>query len=187
MNGAFAFADALQRYRRARGFTQAELAEQAHISVRAVSDLERGLKHPQRATVRLLSEALALLPDDARAFDVAARSRPARIGDTSGRTSGRHEGNLPIQHRRLIGRARDIAGICQALRDESGLVTVVGPGGVGKTRLAVEVANKLRADYVAEVWFVDLSSVTEGELVAPTIATSLGIRVELDSGPKQRS
>jgi predicted ATPase len=70
------------------------------------------------------------------------------------------------------------------LRDESGLVTVVGPGGVGKTRLAVEVANKLRADYVDEVWFVDLSSVTEAELVVPTIATSLGIRVELDSGPE---
>jgi transcriptional regulator with XRE-family HTH domain len=45
-----AFAEALQRHRRARGLTQAELAEHAHLSVRASSDLERGLKHPQRAS-----------------------------------------------------------------------------------------------------------------------------------------
>jgi transcriptional regulator with XRE-family HTH domain len=76
MTGAPAFAEALQRYRRGRGLTQAELAEQAHISVRAVSDLERGLKHPQRATVRFLSEALALLPDESLTFEVVARSRP---------------------------------------------------------------------------------------------------------------
>ena len=53
----------------ARGFTQAEWAEHAQISVRAVSDLERGLKHPQRATIRLLTEALGLLSDEARDFE----------------------------------------------------------------------------------------------------------------------
>src|SRR5262249_27556990 len=87
--------------------------------------------------------------------------------------------------RRLIGRARDVAGVCQALQSEqSSLVTVVGPGGVGKTRLVVEVASKLRAEYIDGIWFVDLSSVTEADLVAPTSATSLGIRVELDSRPE---
>ena len=70
------------------------------------------------------------------------------------------------------------------LSEDSSLVTVVGPGGVGKTRLALEVANRIRAEYVDGVWFVDLSSVTEAELVAPTIASSLGLRVELDSGPE---
>src|SRR5438876_8516418 len=136
-----AFGEALQRYRRARGFTQAELAEHAQISVRAVSDLERGLKHPQRATIRLLTEALGLLPDEARDFEVVARSRPAR-GGTSDESAGQNT-NLPVRHRRLIGRAHDVAGVCQVLRSEdSSLVTVVGPGGVGKTRLALEVANR---------------------------------------------
>jgi len=184
VKSASAFGGALQRYRRVRGLTQAALAEQAHISVRAVSDLERGLKYPQRATVRMLSEALALLPEEARDFEVAARSRPARTGPT-GNASARQDTNLPVQHRRVIGRARDIAGVCQALRTAaSSLVTVVGPGGVGKTRLALEVANSLQLDYQDGVWFVDLSSVAEAELVAPTIATSLGVRVELDSGPE---
>ena len=184
VDSAFAFSEALQRHRRARGLTQAELAEQAHLSVRAVSDLERGLKHPQRATVRLLTQALALLPDDARDFEVAARSRPASGGGARG-GSLRQAGNLPVQHQRLIGRAGDTAGVCQAmLNEEARLVTVVGPGGVGKTRLALEVANNLRAEYADGVWFADLASVTEAELVAPTIATSLGIRVELDSRPE---
>ena len=187
VNSTSAFAEALQRHRRARGLTQAQLAEQAHISVRAVSDLERGLKHPQRVTVRLLSEALALSPEEARRFEVVARSRPARASGSGG-GSVRQETNLPVQHRRLIGRAREVAGVCQALHtEENSLVTMVGPGGVGKTRLAIEVANKLRPDYVDGVWFVDLSSVTEAELVAPTIAASLGIRVELDSGPDRKS
>jgi len=184
VDGASGFAEALQRYRRARGLTQAALAERAHISVRAVSDLERGLKHPQRATVRLLTEALGLPSDESHDFEVLARSRPVRGASANGGPA-RHETNLPVQHRRLIGRARDVAGVCQALQSEqSSLVTVVGPGGVGKTRLVLEVASKLRPEYIDGIWFVDLSSVTEADLVAPTIATSLGIRVELDSRPE---
>src|SRR5262249_21534335 len=144
----------------------------------------RGLKHPQRATVRLLTQALTLLPDEARDFEVAARSRPAREGGPR-RGSLRQVGNLPVQHQRVIGRGGDTAGVCQGmLGEEACLVTVVGPGGVGKTRLALEVASKLRAEYADGVWFVDLSSVTEAELVAPAVATSLGIRVELDSRPE---
>ncbi|HEY1296390.1 MAG TPA: helix-turn-helix transcriptional regulator [Chloroflexota bacterium] len=74
MNSASGFAEALQRYRRTRGLTQAALAERAHISVRAVSDLERGLKHPQRATVRLLTEALGLPSHESHDFEVLARA-----------------------------------------------------------------------------------------------------------------
>jgi transcriptional regulator with XRE-family HTH domain len=69
---ASAFAEALQRYRRARGLTRAELAEKAHSRVRAVSNLERGLKRPQRTTVRLLTDALELQPDEARDFKTLA-------------------------------------------------------------------------------------------------------------------
>ena len=61
LNGGRAvFGEVLQRHRHAQHLTQAELAEKAGLSERAISDLERGLKHPQRATVRLLIEALGL-------------------------------------------------------------------------------------------------------------------------------
>ena len=198
MYSASAFAEALQQHRHARGLTQAELAERAHLSERAISDLERGLKNPQRATVRLLTQALGLAPHQASDFEVAARSRPPSAGSGSG-TPAQRETNLPIQHRSLVGRARDADGVCQTLlREEGCLVTLVGPGGVGKTRLALEVGHKLQAAHThaeagharAEagladgVWFVDLSAVTEADLVAPAVATALGIRVELDSGPE---
>ncbi len=57
MNGAAVFGEALRKQRIARRLTQAELAEKAELSERAISDLERGLKHPQRASVRLLYSA----------------------------------------------------------------------------------------------------------------------------------
>jgi ribosome-binding protein aMBF1 (putative translation factor) len=60
-----AFAGALRHHRRARGLTQVELAERSQLSERAISDRERRLKSPQRATLRLLTAALALSPDEA--------------------------------------------------------------------------------------------------------------------------
>jgi transcriptional regulator with XRE-family HTH domain len=74
MNGVAEFGEALRRHRHTRRLTQLELAELAGLSERAVSDLERGLKRPQRATVRLLIEALRMAPDVAQELEVAARS-----------------------------------------------------------------------------------------------------------------
>ena len=68
------FADLLQRYRRAAGLTQEELAERAHLSVRGISNLERGVRRlPQRGTITLLAEALALSATDRADFEAAAR------------------------------------------------------------------------------------------------------------------
>jgi DNA-binding XRE family transcriptional regulator len=66
----------LRRYRQAAGLTQEDLAERAGLSVRAISDLERGLhRSPQRDTVRMLADALNLPPDERAAFEAAARTR----------------------------------------------------------------------------------------------------------------
>src|SRR5664279_5121829 len=68
------FAELLQRHRRAAGLTQEELAERAHLSVRGISNLERGVRRlPQRGTVTLLAEALALSVTDREPFEAAAR------------------------------------------------------------------------------------------------------------------
>jgi transcriptional regulator with XRE-family HTH domain len=123
----------LRRHRRAIGLTQAELAEQAHLSERAISDLERGLKNPQRATVRLLIRALGLLPDQAGEFEALARHSSPTASDPANGIPVRRGTNLPIHLRPLIGRAHDSEGVCRALLADQGcLVTLVGPGGVGK-------------------------------------------------------
>jgi predicted ATPase len=80
----------------------------------------------------------------------------------------------------LVGRKRELAEILRLLaRERAQLVTVTGPGGVGKTRLALELAAELVADMADGVFFVDLSAVTDSALVLPTIASTLGARREL--------
>ena len=85
--------------------------------------------------------------------------------------------NLPSAVTPFVGRRQESARLATLL-DEHRLVTIVGPGGAGKTRLAVEVAEERVARYPDGVWFVDLAPVTEPGLVAVETATALGLRPE---------
>jgi predicted ATPase len=88
----------------------------------------------------------------------------------------RHMHNLPIQPTMLLGREQEVAGVCALLRqDDVRLVTLTGPGGVGKTRLGLQVAAELSDSFADGVWFVQLSRLTDPALVLPTIAQTLGL------------
>jgi predicted ATPase/class 3 adenylate cyclase len=82
--------------------------------------------------------------------------------------------NLPIQLTSFIGREKEIVEVRQAL-SEHRLVTLTGPGGSGKTRLALQVATEMIEHFRDGVFFVALASITDSGLVASTIAQSLGI------------
>ena len=82
-------------------------------------------------------------------------------------------GNLREQLSSFIGRNAELAQLSETVRT-CRLVTLVGPGGVGKTRLAVEVAASLREGYRDGAWLVELAGVTEPEGVAPAVAGALG-------------
>jgi class 3 adenylate cyclase len=87
--------------------------------------------------------------------------------------------NLPLSPTPLVGRARELADLVLMLREGARLVTITGPGGIGKTRLSVETAAELVTAFDDGVWFVDLSAVRDPHLVEPAIATGLGATVEL--------
>ena len=162
------FGPLLKRLRLTAGLTQEELAERAGVSPRAVSDLERDARRsPRLDTVRLLADAL-MLDADLRAALLAA-ARPAVVAPSSTSRPGRP---LPP----LIGRAGVAAAIVELLdRGETRLLTLTGPGGVGKTRLALDVLATLSDRYPDGAVFVDLAPLRDAALVVAAIAQQVGL------------
>jgi len=167
------FGELLKRKRLARGLSQEGLAERARMSASAIGALERGARRaPYRDTVALLATALELSDVERAELDAAAdrgRGRQSRNDTTS---TAPH--NLPTRLSSFLGRDREIAEI-EALLENHRLVTITGSGGIGKTRTAVEVAQRLLGARLHEAWFVDLSPIDDGALVAGTIASVLNL------------
>jgi predicted ATPase/transcriptional regulator with XRE-family HTH domain len=188
-NSSASFGDRLRRSRQAAGLTQEELAERAGLSRRGIADLESGARlRPRKDTVALLVAALGLAGEDCAAFEGAAhppaRSSPDLPADSPPLNAlDRHAHNLPIQLTPLLGREQEVAAVVALLRRaDVRLVTLTGPGGVGKTRLALQVAAELTDDFLDGVWLVSLSRLADPALVVPTIARTLGLQ-EVGSRP----
>jgi predicted ATPase/DNA-binding XRE family transcriptional regulator len=168
------FGDLLRRLRTEAGLTQEELAERAGLSTRGISDLERGVNRwPFRATVEALIGALSPgQPDVDQLWARAARPHTPRItpGDEG-------TGRLPVPPTPILGRELEEAKALRFLRWEGKrLLTLTGTGGVGKTRLALQIAWTARGDYTDGAVFVPLAAVGDPALVPVTVASMLGIR-----------
>ena len=92
----------------------------------------------------------------------------------SDRKSARTPGNLPQSMTSFVGRRRDIAGVKQRM-SESRLVTLLGSGGVGKTRLALRVAEDARKAFGDGVWMVELASLVDAERLTQTVLSALEV------------
>jgi predicted ATPase/class 3 adenylate cyclase/Tfp pilus assembly protein PilF len=110
-----------------------------------------------------------------RVFQLIAPDVPSEFPPL--RTLEGRPNNLPLQPTPLVGRQREVEEILERLRDEQArLLTLTGPGGTGKTRLALQVGADLLEQFDDGVFFVSLASVTDPELVLSTIAASLGVK-----------
>jgi predicted ATPase/class 3 adenylate cyclase len=110
-----------------------------------------------------------------RVFQLAAPGLPSEFPVL--RTLEGYPNNLPLQPTPLVGREREVAEIADRARsEEARLLTLTGPGGMGKTRLALQAAADLLEEFEDGVFFVVLATITDPELVAFTIAVSLGVK-----------
>jgi len=100
-----------------------------------------------------------------------------RLSDLHSNRQDARPSNLPVPTTAFVGRDKELAALKQLLlRPDVRLVTVTGPGGIGKSRLAIEVARDLAAHFASGVYFVPLAAVSDPNLIILAIAQTLGLR-----------
>lgn len=172
MSSEVPFSELLRLQRRAAGYSQEVLAERAGLSAGAIGSLEQGLRRaPHRDTVRALADALCMSESEREQLEeAAARAR----GRQRRRTSG-----IPPSLTSFVERVE--LGELKGLVAEHRLLTVTGSPGIGKTRIATEVARRIEDSY-DETWFVDLLPIRDRNLVASQVALCLNVPVEGNDG-----
>jgi predicted ATPase/DNA-binding XRE family transcriptional regulator len=160
------FGALLRQYRVTASLTQEALGERAHLSAAAIAALERGRRiAPRPGTVLRLAQALHLTRNERAGLIAAA---------TSGPTHGGTMPTMPTVLTSFVGRERELADLNTALRT-SRLLTLTGGGGVGKTRLVVELVRRLGDGYRDGVAFVDLAPLADPGLVPEAAAAAVGV------------
>lgn len=144
------------------------------MSVDAVSALERGVRRaPHNSTLDLLIAALELVPGDALELKQTASRARARGSETL--AAAPPGSNLQHPASSFIGRRSETAEVGRLITDENcRIVTITGPGGVGKSRLALESVKQIAGN---DGWIVSLATVADSSRVAGTIAKALRIAV----------
>jgi transcriptional regulator with XRE-family HTH domain len=189
--GAGAFAVLLRQLRLAAHMTQLALAERAGLSARSIQHLEAGLGQPHVDTMRRLADALELEPDERLKFQAAGKPGPRphsrrdrddrRPQDQSGQST-----SLPTPLTSFIGRENDCVEV-ERLVASARMVTLLGVGGLGKTRLALAVAERFTASSAIPVIFVDLAPVRSGRVVSQALLAAMGLDERGDQPVLERS
>jgi|HubBroStandDraft_4_1064222.scaffolds.fasta_scaffold00715_5 predicted ATPase/DNA-binding XRE family transcriptional regulator len=180
------FGTLLRQFRLDAGMTQQQLAERAKLSVEAIGALERGARtRPYRQTIVLLARALQLSPEReallegaiAVAHSPRRRRRiealqPSLLRIVRRDTLATRRHNLPQPVTSFVARQDEIRELT-ALLGEHRLLTIVGAGGVGKTRIAVQLGSELLEACPDGVWLIDLAPLADQALVASAVLTAL--------------
>jgi predicted ATPase/DNA-binding XRE family transcriptional regulator len=194
------FGSWLRRRRKALDLTQDALAGLVGCSKDLIVKIEGEARRPSREIAALLATHLQLAAEERDDFIRCARAelaadrlppptasvpRPAFARAATIESAPKHY--LPLQISSFLGREREIAELSALIgRPDRRLVTLTGPGGTGKTRLALQVAAAVAAEYPDGVWFVDLAPISDPQQVAPAIMQALGIRELPDRTPQER-
>ena len=171
------FGSRLRRLREAAGLTQEELAGRAGLTAKAVSALERGeRKRPYPHTVRSLADALKLSEGERTVLTEAIPRRSVNVA-LPFEAATASPSSLPASLTPLLGREPEVAEIVGLLGQGAvRLLTLTGPGGIGKTRLGIEAAQQAAGYFPDGVAFVALAPLGDAALVMPSVSQVLGLR-----------
>ncbi len=179
------FGDWLKRRRMGLGLTQDQLALQINCSTSALRKFESEERRPSAETIEQLADFFNIPSEERKSFLRFARGDwQAFAGSDTENAPWRlsimdQQSNLPSLFTSFIGRQKEQREVINLL-NKNRLVTLAGVGGIGKTRLAIQVGHQLRPDYAHGVWFVPLDSISDPLSVPQTVASVFGIREGID-------
>jgi predicted ATPase/transcriptional regulator with XRE-family HTH domain len=186
----------LKQRRQALNLTQADLARCVGYSVAAIRKIEADERRPSRQGAELLADCLDIPLAERPTFLKVIRAELrvdhlATVSPTEPTSHGsaapppRLTPPLPAPPTPLVGREHELATIARLLQDANcRLLTLVGPGGIGKTRLALETAHHRQPAFAGDVYFVSLAGVGSAEFLIPAIADGLGFAFAGPTDPK---
>ncbi len=186
------FSEWFKGRRKELGLTQEELAERASCSVFAIRKIEMGDRRPSRQLAGLLAKSLKIPSEDQAAFIKVARGElgverlPSCVSDSrfNGKSSS-IAGNLPRPQTPFIGREPELLALGHLLQDpHCSLLTIVGPGGIGKTRLAIEAGHQSTELFPDGTWFVPLASLNSPDMMVPAIADAIAFKFQDSTDPQ---
>ena len=177
------FGEWLHHQRDQLKLTRKEFAERVGCSIALLRKVEDGERRPSTQIAELMANCLDIAPAERSTFVKVARGelsvdrlprvpKPAAVPTIP-------QTKLPIFPTPLIGRQREIEQLSQLLRDpQCRLLTLVGPGGIGKTRLAIEIAAHMQDVFTGGIYFVPFAPVNTTRLIVPVIADAIGFAFE---------
>ena len=184
----YSFGTWMKKQRMHLRLTQKEVATAVYCSTAMIKKIEADERHPSVELAEALATTLQIPIAQHQTFVACARGeRPLdnlRVSSPQSPISNLQPPSLPTPATPFLGRAAELADITSKLRQpDCRLLTLLGPGGMGKTRLAVEAARSVQSDFADGVLFVNLTAVTDPAQFPHTIAQTLQTPLASDTPP----
>src|SRR5689334_19330704 len=169
----------LREERERNGYAHKDVADFIGLpDPHTVGRWERGVSFPQPHYRQKLCQLFGKSAEELGLVRTRASEEPSPSNPSLSPVSRQSSlWNVPTAFTSFIGREREVRAVTSLLaRDDVRLVTLLGPGGVGKTRLSLQVANALRSQFADGVCFISLAAISDPALILPAIAQGLGMQ-----------